>query len=423
MAKPKQIPTIYCFRPLDWPDPPKLATPHKLRKIAAVESLRGPVAATRDTSKAVSLTADTKDGASAIRETISKNTSAEECTSMFDAASHNLPPRRDKEALHLDVPLDTLDEYAENDEESHTSATWVGSLLGPNKYIEQFPVTTKHLLPSVSSTGDRAPSGAIPEGTPKYEQSRSLHACCLPESCCIVDLRLPGYPVTFTSFDMLPSEQLQATEPWYLENSVNESSFQLINVRHGSEEICNVILRGDLLERATGTTSYQFFMQVNVTGIVQTEYSVTPDEDVWLSIACEELNKTCIRTRRNPTTVSDSPPSFMSKSMVHRNLSMIQSSYKNSFVLSVDTRDAMDYHITHVSRRLQSIFQPHIMTLQSAFPRDAGRIVGLLSLGEKFITNAKRTGNTETEWICCVPMFGPQLNCWLCFFVTTIYNE
>ena len=419
MAGSKPIPKIYCFTPLDCPNPSKYTTPRKLRKIAGVESLRGPAIATGDLSKAAPLFADTEDGAAAVRETYSKTTSSEERAPISDVSSQNWPPVKSSEPLPYIGPLASLNHSVGN----HVGFPTSTILQGLNTNTKQSIPTTKHLLPSVSSTEEKAPSQAVPEGTPEYEQNLSLHASCLPESCCIVDLRLPGCPVTFTSFDMLPSEQLQETELWYLEKSVDESSFQLINVQHGSEEFCNVILRGDLLERVAGMPSHQYVIQVNVTRVLQAKYSATPDEDVWLSIAGEELNKTCTKTSRNPTTVCDSPPLSTHGSMVDHYLSMIRSSYKNSFVLGVNPCDAMKYDITHVSSRLQRTFQSHNMTLRSAFPRDAGRIVGLLSLGEKFITNARMLGYTETEWICAVPMFGPQLSCWLCFFITTIYNE
>lgn len=253
----------------------------------------------------------------------------------------------------------------------------------------------------------------------------------LDGSFCILDLQLPGYPVSVVSSGLLPEEDLQGDEALFLEEqyigksgqiSMNESS---LGVTH------HLLVRGDLIECCSQLATHRFIAQVNITELALPtppkdpenpfEDVETDEDDVWMIIAREEMEAS--RTWRAPESSKPGqtdPPAATGSSKpldleFRADVAMVRQSYECCFVISASNSTAQDYDITHVSRSIASRLPQHA-TLRARYPQSADNIISLLMKGERCTMKLNDRNSGKNGSLCCNPMFGPDLNCWLCFF-------
>ncbi|MCJ1253585.1 hypothetical protein MMC24_001397 [Lignoscripta atroalba] len=243
----------------------------------------------------------------------------------------------------------------------------------------------------------------------------------LLESFCILDWQLPGHPVSVTSADLLPKESLAESETLFLENGNGRKVWEIQRSAGEAGDSYHLLLRGALLERNTFTTSHQFVAQIEITqlldGAMKSDIPMSntedspDDEDIWMTIAREEMEKAGIRPRGKRTQLA--PPIEKPDARVEH----IRSLYESYFVLGPSELNVPEYGITHVSPSLKSSYPQACQTFRDAFPRHAHAIHALLSEGRRFMWKIKEHSGGDAQWICCIPMFGPDLNCWLCFLI------
>ena len=250
-------------------------------------------------------------------------------------------------------------------------------------------------------------------------------------SFCIVDLQLPGYPVSVVSSDLLPEEELQDDEALFLEEQFIGKSGQICVNESSLGFTYHLLVKGDLIECSTQLATYRFIAQVNITELAiptppkhpenPFEDTETDEDDVWMIIARESMEAS--RRWQMPGSSKLDQPDLpaVAKSSKQPDLesradvAMVRQSYECCFIISASTPAAQDYDITHVSRSIVSRLPQH-KTLRARYPGSADDIISLLAKGERCTTKLNDRIAGQNGSLCCNPMFGPDLNCWLCFF-------
>ncbi|KAI4117568.1 MAG: hypothetical protein LQ338_007522 [Usnochroma carphineum] len=223
----------------------------------------------------------------------------------------------------------------------------------------------------------------------------------------IIDLQIPENLVRVTSHDILPTG-LAPDEVLFYDDDLMEIPYKLMTTFNGEQKVQTLPFEGDLV--ANGGTSSQpthrFVGQIDLTNFLEKE--LEENEDVWLMIAYEEMEKAGIRRRGGrPMTNPASATPHAEAEQVPR---VIQSLHYDYFVIGYFSTMS-HFRITLVSPTLSSKEVNHPGFL------DWTRLKSHLSTPERFVTRVHRQAAGLRDKLYCVPMFGPELVCWLCFLV------
>ena len=236
----------------------------------------------------------------------------------------------------------------------------------------------------------------------------------------IVDLQFIGHPIAVASKDLVPRYSLCPDEAHFFNEEYIDQPWQIqVNSYLGQKKI-SIILQGDLYPVSTSQNSatHRFIAAVDLTEFVESVRSSNDDiwesraqsPDIWLNLAHEEM-------RINGMSVEDPPIRYTSyrkrniankKKWLDLACDLIKDVYQDYFILGLSDTDDELYEITHVSKSILDLDE-NCKTVPDLTPLAAGLAHG-------------RCFSSEIIWgdpgrVYCVPMFGPELNCWLCFIV------
>lgn len=242
-------------------------------------------------------------------------------------------------------------------------------------------------------------------------------------SFCILDLQIPGYPIRVTTVDLLPQETVSEGEAFFLDDSDLEDPWQFKTTGSGANQTHHIIIQGDLMDTscALASASHRFTARLDATDLIRLleldhdSDVLDNDYDVWLALAHEEMDRLGIhRTiRSEPQTSSTTSASTHQKDKA---LQVLQNLHKDYFILGPSGDQTGEYCITHISPSLSSSMYPgRSNPLESLFDVEALR--GSLNKGERFVARTVSQGPESPKRLYCLPMFGPELTCFLCFLV------
>ena len=245
----------------------------------------------------------------------------------------------------------------------------------------------------------------------------------LLSSFCILDLQIPGYPIRVTTQDLLPQETVSQGEAFFLDDSDLEDPWQFKTTGSGDTQTHHIIIQGDLVDASCALTSasHRFTGQLDVTDLINLlelghDSEVRDDDyDVWLALAHEEMDRLGIhRTiRGGPQQSITTSASTLQKDKA---LQVLNDLHKDYFVIGPSGDQTGEYCITHLSLNLASSMSPgYGNPLESLFDVEALR--GSLNKGERFVARTVSQGSEMPKRLYCLPMFGPELTCFLCFLV------
>lgn len=267
----------------------------------------------------------------------------------------------------------------------------------------------------------------IPDTGEAYLSVRDQIACnlrrCVPQILkmfYIVDLQFMGHPLAVASKDLVPRYSLCPDEAHFFNEEYIDQPWQIqVNSYLGQKKI-SIVLQGDLYPVSTfqdGAT-HRFIAAIDLTEFVESVRSCKDDiwvsrsqsPDIWLNLAHEEM-------RINGMSIEDPPLRYTSHRK--RNMSnkkkwldlacdLIKDVYQDYFILGLSDTTEETYEITHVSQSIVDLDE------QTKTPPDLTPLAAGLAHGRCF--------SSEIIWgdpgrVYCVPMFGPELNCWLCFII------
>ena len=230
-------------------------------------------------------------------------------------------------------------------------------------------------------------------------------------SFCIIDLQLPGYPIRVTSHDMLPAD-LASDEVLFLDSTDMGTPYQLTAMTNGSQKLQILPIVADLVDihSSSAKPSHLVVGQVDLTEYVSQEQE--PDEDVWLAIAYEEMDKAGVR-QTYPRPGFRSPNLVVDDGQAEQGIEIIRSLHRDYFIIGMSDSETKEFGVTMVSPTLQASKEIRGKDLLD-FPNLSSR----LNTPQRFVTRVKWQTVGQRDKVYCVPMSGPHLVCWLCFLVS-----
>ncbi|KAI9869712.1 MAG: hypothetical protein M1830_005190, partial [Pleopsidium flavum] len=303
----------------------------------------------------------------------------------------------------------------------------------------QSHVTEPALLPSKEVVQHESNSSVCPI----IEYAKDMPN--LLRSFYINDHQLPGNPINVMSHDLMPPEDLKDGEGLFLDLARfrDESSELLTSQAADGEHEYHLVFAGDLVCQDTGQARYLLTAQVNVTRLLvphilerissalesnlatysrtESELHREKNEDPWMpldwfTIAQEEIEKATGNTR-NKRFEKEKSRHPLETSSVAGLIQTIKSLYKDYFVLRPSTTDRGYYEISYISR---SLFESgehidgHLTHTRPEIIEEIGRV---LAKGNELAVQIRWGLKGVDKWMYCVPMFGPNLNCWICTLV------
>ena len=229
-------------------------------------------------------------------------------------------------------------------------------------------------------------------------------------SFCIVDLQLRGYPIRVTSHDMLPKD-LADDEVLFLDPSDMGTPYQVKTVCNGARKLRILPIVAALVDMrgASARPCHLIVGQVDLTEFLSSQPEL--DEDVWLSIAYEEMDKAGIR-QTYPRPGSLSKDLILAGAKAERAIEMIGSLHRDYFIIGISDAESMTFGITMVSPTLFASKEVRGKDFLD-FPKLSSR----LNIPQRFVTRVKWQTAGLRDKLYCIPMSGPHLVCWLCFLV------
>lgn len=225
----------------------------------------------------------------------------------------------------------------------------------------------------------------------------------------IIDLQLPGNPIRVTSQDILPTD-LAPDEMLFYDDDVMEIPYKLLTMYEGSQKSQHLPFEGDLVvnDCSKMQPTHRFIGQIDLTNFLEKE--LEDNEDVWLMIAYEEMDKAGIR-RSGGRPITD--PAVAAPHVEAEQIpQVIKSLHRDYLVIGFSSAPKPHFSITLLSPTLSSrkeINHPGFL--------DWTTLDEHLSTPQPFITWVNWQTVRLPDKLYCIPMFGPGLVCWLCFLV------
>ncbi len=257
----------------------------------------------------------------------------------------------------------------------------------------------------------------------KHEQHSSItvieHVPHLLSSFCILDLHISGHPIRVTTHDLVPDDRIEEGEAFFLDDSDLGQPWEIQTRGSGESQSHHVMLEGDLIDASGALTSasHRFTGQLDVTVLINVlELELDPDVfdediDVWLEIAHEEMDRCGIPITNRGKSQTNKPSASPQKD---RALQALKDLHKDYFIIGPSGAQMGDYCITHLSPSLSaSMYSENNNPLECLFDIEA--LTDSLRNGERFVARTVAGGSESPKRLYCLPMFGPELSCWLCF--------
>lgn len=234
----------------------------------------------------------------------------------------------------------------------------------------------------------------------------------------IIDLQLMNV-VRVTSHDILPTG-LAPDEVIFYDEDLQEIPYKLLTISDDEQQTQHLVFEGDLVINGGVSTqpSHRFIGQIDLTNFLEKE--LEDNEDVWLAIAYEEMEKSGVPARRGkygrrrwadpapaaPHVEAEQVPDVM------------KALHRDYFVIGFSSTPNPHFSITLLSPTLSArkeINHPGFL--------DWKRLEEHLSKPQPFITWVQWQTVQLSDKLYCIPMFGPDLVCWLCFLVDSDLPE
>lgn len=209
---------------------------------------------------------------------------------------------------------------------------------------------------------------------------------------------------------MLPVD-LAADEVLFLDQSDLATPYQVKTMSNGSRNLQILPIMADLvdLHGSSARPSHLVVGQIDLTELLSSQPDL--DEDVWLAIAYEEMDKAGVH-RTYPRPGSLSKKLILAGSEAEQAIELIRSLHRDYFIIGMCDSERKKFDITMVSPTLYASKE-----IRSKDFLDFGRLSSRLKIPQRFVTRVKWQTAGLRDKLYCVPMSGPQLVCWLCFLV------
>ncbi|KAL8924330.1 MAG: hypothetical protein Q9208_004111 [Pyrenodesmia sp. 3 TL-2023] len=234
----------------------------------------------------------------------------------------------------------------------------------------------------------------------------------------IIDLQLMN-AVRVTSHDILPTG-LAPDEFIFYDEDLQEIPYKLLTISDDEQQTQHLVFEGDLVINGGTSThpSHRFIGQIDLTNFLEKE--LEDNEDVWLAIAYEEMEKSGVPARRGKygrRSWADPAPAAPHVE-AEQVPDVIKALHRDYFVIGFSSTPNPHFSITLLSPSLSArkeINHPGFL--------DWKKLEERLSKPQPFTTWVQWQTVQLPDKLYCVPMFGPDLVCWLCFLVDSDLPE
>ena len=238
----------------------------------------------------------------------------------------------------------------------------------------------------------------------------------LLQSFVLTDARLGSSPVFAMSNDLLPRIPLRDKEVLYFEDDFGVQTSGIFPFEKNSRRQRMLLMKRPMVSMTSERPSFELFGQVNITKLTKDGGMEDPDEDVWLTTAARELKKLLARDGAAARRIPKIPDSW--EKYLVLGLEALLAFHELFFTLEHPRPDSTNVEITNVSTRFLEKEKPFIQELERRMRGPNFKIRELLAKKEKFFFDAQRGPEETQQLICCAPLFGPDLACWICFLVS-----
>lgn len=241
------------------------------------------------------------------------------------------------------------------------------------------------------------------------QETYQLMRCLAEESpnlfrtFCILDLQLEGKRLRCATEDMLPIDRA-SDEDLFLDEEAFGTPYHLQTMLYHGQEMQVVPVAGALvdIQDSTARASHRWV------GLIDLTYLMCGlDEDIWLTIAYEEMDKAGIQRTSGKSKAHPVPADSADQT-----IQVIQSLHRDYFVIGVTGTKRPEWNITMISPKLSAfkdIRRPGFLDVHS--------MTSQLNVPLRFTTQVSWSTPGLHDQLYCIPMSGPKLVCWLCFLV------
>ena len=238
----------------------------------------------------------------------------------------------------------------------------------------------------------------------------------LLESFVLTDPRVRVGAVYAMTKDLLP-EDLSEREVLLFEDDLNIRSTKVISYPGPKEQQSRaLLLQRQMVEWGTGKPSYSCFAQADVTKLSKFAGIEDPDEDLFLTIACEIMLRLADREGYDTRWLPEIPESY--EMYWIRGLEALLAFHELFFILEHPELSTSSIRMTHVSKRFLDTEKSYLTGLEFLFHADRFNLAKMMEKKVKFFFDARPDNKGPQQLVCCVPLFGPDIASWICFLVS-----
>ena len=238
----------------------------------------------------------------------------------------------------------------------------------------------------------------------------------LLQSFVLTDTRLEGTPVFALSRDLLPRKPLRGKECLYFVDDFGVQTTGIFPYEENGRQKRMLLMKRPMVFVSSGRPSFELFGQVNITKLTRDDGIEDPDEDVWLTTAARELTKLLARDGAAARRIPKIPDSW--EKYLVLGLEALLAFHELFFTLEHPRPDSTSVEVTHASIRLLEKEKPFIQEFERRMRGPNFKIRELLGKKQKFFFDAQAGTDEPQQLICCVPLFGPDLACWICILLS-----
>ena len=218
------------------------------------------------------------------------------------------------------------------------------------------------------------------------------------------------------SKELLPAEPLADGELLYFEDDFDLSDSGIITSTERGRTSRNLLLKRRMHKWGPGTPSFGLFSQVGVTDLTRYDGVEDPDECVWQTVATQELKKLLDRQGRDASGLPAIPDSW--ERYLVQGMEALLAFHELFFMVEHPRSADAALEMTHVSARFLEVESPYLEELDRWLKHDVFSINKLMQKQQRFFFDARVATKEPQQLVCCTPLFGPEIACWMCFLVS-----
>ena len=238
----------------------------------------------------------------------------------------------------------------------------------------------------------------------------------LLECFVVTDSRLENNPVYCMSSDIVSTLPIGEGDFLTFEDDIGVEGAGIVSFEHRSKDHHMLLLKREMVKLSSEQPSFTLYSQVNVTNLSKDDGLQDPDECIFLEMAIREL-RTLLRRDGNAWRRLPKIEEPWRQHLI-QGLEALLAFHELAFMVEVPEEGTSRLEIRHASARFLHTELPTLKDLQRYLWNDSFKIRDLLLKRQRFFFDARMGDKGPQQLVCCVPLYGPDLACFICFLVS-----